>query len=427
MHTTQSSASKDITARTAAEPPHAPLGFTEFVVLIAFSMALIALSIDLMLPALPAIGETLHVDNPNHRQWVISAFMAGIGVGSLFVGPLSDHFGRKRTLTTAIMFYSIFCLISAFSGSFTVLLVARFVAGFFAASCRIVTISIIRDCFVGDNMARVMSLCTIVFMIVPMAAPALGQALLSFMSWRGVFEVLVVLGGVLLIWIVVRLPETLSPENRVAISPYQMGVTFKQIVSHRSSMGYVTAITIVMGAQFGFLLSVQQIVFDVFHVPRALPLVFLGVSVWMVLGSLLNSRLVRRIGARRMGHCALVAFATLSLLHVIVAWNEWETLPTFVGFQGLMLLCMAFSSGNFSSIAMEPFARGAGLAASVQGFIITLGSACLGSLIGLAFDGTTLPMASGYLAASVIAIAVVFWAERGELFARPNHQNLREM
>jgi MFS transporter, DHA1 family, multidrug resistance protein len=382
---------------------------------------------DLMLPALPTIGAALHVENPNHRAWIISAFMAGIGVGALFFGPLSDHFGRKRTLTTAITFLLISSLICALSGSFTVMLVARFIAGIFAASCRVVTVSIVRDCFVGDNMARVMSLCTIVFMLVPMAAPALGQVLLSVMSWRWIFGVLVILGSILLVWIIIRLPETLLPKNRVTISPRQMGATFLLIISHRTSMGYVTATSILMGAQFGFLLSVQQIVFDVFHAPRTLPLVCIGATIWMVVGSLLNSRLVRRIGARRMSQGALLAFAILSLIHVGIAWNGWETLPSFVGFQGLMMLCMAFSIGNFSSIMMEPFAHGAGVAASVQGFITTLGSVCLSSLIGLAFNGSTLPLALAYLAASILSIGVVIWAERGKLFTRPNNQHLREM
>ncbi|NIJ37427.1 DHA1 family bicyclomycin/chloramphenicol resistance-like MFS transporter [Sphingopyxis panaciterrae] len=404
----------------AERPRHAPLSFIEFVILIAIAMALITLSIDLMLPALPAIAESLRVESANQRQWVLSTFLLGMGLGSLVLGPLSDRYGRKPTLTIAIALYLAASIACAVAANLVQLLLARFVAGLFAASCRIVTVSIIRDCFKGDNMARVLSLCFIILMTVPMIAPAIGQALLSVMPWRWIFGVLALLGGAVLIWIVARLPETLPPADRISISPAGMRSALKDIVSHRAAMGYIAAATIVTGAQFGFLLSIQQIVFDVFHAPSKLAIVFLSITSCMVLGSLLNSALVRRFGARRLGQGALIVLAIISLIHVLFVLNGRETLGSFSAFQGLLLLCAAFSNGNFNSIAMERFSRGAGLAASIQGSITVVGSAGISGLIGYAFDGTTLPLALAYFVAAVLAFGVVTWAERGQLFTQPD-------
>jgi MFS transporter, DHA1 family, multidrug resistance protein len=399
---------------------HHPLGFVEFVALISATMALIALSIDFMLPALPDIGRALHVANPNERQWVIGAFMLGVTVGTLFFGALSDHYGRRRVLLFAITLFLLGCVICAVSNSFMLLLFARMATGFFAAACRIVSVSIVRDCFHGDDMARVISLSMLIFMVVPLLAPSLGQLVLYVASWRWTFGALAMLCAIMLLWIWFRLPETLAPENRVAIGWKETGAMFMEIISNRTAMSYALASGLMMGGQTGFIVSVQQIVFDVFDAANVFPLAFASMTIWMAIGSLFNSQLVRKIGARRLSQSALLISIGLSAIHVVLATMGYESFASFIAFQGAMMICLSFAGANFGSVAMQPFTRGAGQAASVQGFLSGLISFSIGAFIGLMFDGTTLPLALGYLGSGIVALALVLYGEEGRLFRRLN-------
>lgn len=397
-----------------------PLGFVEFITLIAMLMALNALSIDPMLPALPAIGEALGIAEENSRQWIISAYFLGMAVGSLFYGSLSDRYGRKPVLIVTLSFYLVSTLACAVATSFAMMLAGRAAAGFFAAALRVVAVSIVRDLFVGDRMARIMSVIFIVFMIVPVIAPTLGQVILYIASWRWIFGALLVLGAAMALWTIFRLPETLTDANRIDISLDDVAATFGQIITHRSAFGYMLASGVSMGALVGFITSVQQIFFDVFHEPEVFPFAFAAIAGFIAIGSFFNSRLVERMGARRLSQGSLMAFILLSAIHVGIILSGWETVWTFIAMQSSALLCFALCGSNFSSISMEPFARGAGAASSFQACLTTLLSALIGAFIGSLFDGTTLPLALGFLLCGTGGLLGVIWAERGKLFTRPN-------
>lgn len=401
------------------ETAKGPLPFIEFVALIAGAMALTALSIDLMLPALPDISGALRIRDPNDRQWIITLFMVGISIGSLVHGPLSDRFGRKPVLATSIGLFLVACLVSTFAPSFEVMLASRFCAGLFLASNRVVSVSIVRDGFHGDAMARVMSLIFLVFMIVPVVAPTIGQLVLLVAPWRWVFGLLTFLGSVMLLWIVIRLPETLRPENRVETRISDLRTMFLRVVGHRSAIGHTAAAGVIMASINAFIVSVQQIMFDTFDAGRSFALLFSGIAVWMVLGSYLNSRFVRRFGARRMNQGALLLFLLITGTHSLIIWCGRETLPSFMLLQGFSMFCLPFMGSNMNAIAMEPFARGAGLASSVQTFVTTMLSALLGAWVGARFDGTTLPLALGFFGFGLLTLLIILWAERGRMFARP--------
>lgn len=410
----------DDIAVSAKSGPDFPLGFTEFIFLIAGLMAVNALSIDPMLPALPAIGKALNIPDENSRQWIISAYFLGLGVGSLFYGSLSDSFGRKPVLLVSMIFYLFATLFCALTNSFALMLAGRAAAGLFAAATRVVAISIVRDRFEGDRMARIMSTVFIVFMIVPVLAPAFGQLILYVASWRWIFGALVLVGGTITLWAVLRLPETLRPENRIGIRLGDIGAAFGQIISDRMAFGYMLATGIAMGALVGFITSIQQIFFGIFHLPALFPYAFAGIAGFMALGSFCNSRLVERIGARRLSHGSLVALIALSGVHVAVASAGVENVWTFFVLQAATMLSFAFTGSNFGSISMESFARGAGAASSFQACVTTLISAVIGTFIGSLFNGTTIPLALGFLLCGLCALLCVLWAERGRLFTRPN-------
>ncbi|WP_298398800.1 multidrug effflux MFS transporter [Sphingobium sp.] len=411
---------------TAAPPPARAIQFREFVMLCACLMAMNALSIDPMLPALPDIGRDLAIPHPNDRQLIISVYFLGLGFGSLLFGVLSDRYGRKTVLGIAMALFILSTIACASAQSFTMMLAARACAGFFAGASRVITVGIVRDQFRGDAMARVMSLIFAVFMLIPVIAPSFGQAILWIAPWRWIFWVLCLLGCLILGWMLLRLPETLPPHNRIRITPGALLHTIGTVLRTRSSIGYMLASGVVTGGLIGFILSIQQIFFDVFHAEKIFPIGFAAMAGSMGLGSLINSRLVSRFGARRMSQGALIAFILIALMHLAVTLAGLETLATFMILQALTMMTVAFTASNFGAISMEPFNKGAGVASSFQAFLTTALSSALGSIVGRAFNGTTLPFTIGLLAFGSLSLLIVAWAERGKLFTRPHHGAMRE-
>lgn len=401
------------------------LGLREFVALMSALMAMSALSIDTMLPALPNIARDLYVMHDNSRQLIITLFFLGMAGGSLIYGPLADHHGRRPVLIGAMALMLMSTLLCTFASSFSMLLFGRFLAGFCAAACRVIVLSIVRDCYKGDKMARIMSLIMFTFMIVPVLAPALGSAVLLVAEWRWIFGLLAAMIGAQMLWVALRLPETLDPAHHIRVHPRELAITFRRVVTDRSAISYMIASGVMMGGLIGFLVSIQQLFFDVFKVPEMLPVGFAAIAVWMAAGSLFNGRLVQRFGARRMSQSAVIAVILLSLVHWFVANAGKENIWVFFLIQGLTTMCFSFAGVNFSAIAMEPFAKGAGFASSLQASLTTLLSTVLGGLVGAAFDGTTIPISIGYISFGVITMAVILWAERGKLFTRPGNAHLR--
>ncbi len=403
-----------------ATPAFKGPGFPEFVTLIAMMMALNALAIDAMLPALPAIGDALGVASENSRQWVITAYLLGFGGAQLIYGPLADRFGRKPVLMVGLALYVLFSVLAAFSPTFELLIAARVGTGIGAAALRVLAVSIVRDRYSGRTMARVMSLSFLVFLGVPILAPALGQLVLTVAPWPWVFGVLAVGGAAFAIWAAIRLPETLHPEDRMPIQARRIASAFRQALTNRRSIGYTLAITAISGALFGFINSSQQIFFDVFHEPGLFTVLFGAVAGGIAVASLLNARLVERLGSRLISHTALLGFIAMSAIHAAVAVTGHETIWTFAVLQALTMFCFGFIAGNFGSMAMEPMGHIAGTASSAQGFISTTGGATLGFVIGQQFNGSTVPMTTGFVLMGLAALVFVLVAERGHLFRARN-------
>ena len=396
--------------------PHPGMGFGQFVALIAAMMATNALAIDSMLPALPHIGESLGVRDPNARQWVITSYLLGFGLAQLAYGSLADRYGRKPVLMAGLSLYTVFAALCAFSTSFDTLLLARFLTGLGAASTRVLTISIVRDCYAGRQMARVMSLAFIVFLATPVIAPSLGQAIMLFASWRWIFGVLSIFGLTVMAWAAIKLPETQHPEDRIPISAAGIGSAFKTALTDRTAMGYTLAAALVLSGLFGFLNSAQQVFAEVLGAGDLFPLIFAGIAGTMAVSSLLNSRIVGRLGMRKVSHGALIGFIAVAGAHALVAITGHETLWTFALMQAGMMFCFGLIMSNFGAIAMEPLGHVAGAAASIQGFITTIGGAVCGFFIGQLFDGTTVPLTLGFTGFGLAGLLMVLATEKGRLF-----------
>lgn len=389
----------------------------EFISIVAALMALNALAIDIMLPGLQEIGASLNVVEENHRQYVVSAYFGGMAAALLVYGPLSDRYGRRGPILVGLAIYIIAAFAAVFAPSFEVLLALRFIQGIGAASTRVVAVSIVRDRFGGRAMAEIMSLVFMTFMVIPVIAPSLGQLIMLFSNWHMIFVLMGVIAAAIMFWFWARMPETLEPHNRRSIEVSSIVEGFGIVLSNRISIGYTLASTAVFAALFGFINSAQQIYVGIYGLGVWFPVVFAVVAGLMAASSFLNSRLVSRVGMRRLSHAALLGFIAVSAI-----WFGWSLtgevpLVPFLILFALAMVQFGWIGSNFNSIAMEPLGHIAGTASSIQGFIQTLGGGLAGAMIGQAFDGSTTPLAAGFCGVSLLALLLVLIAERGRLFA----------
>jgi MFS transporter, DHA1 family, multidrug resistance protein len=396
-----------------AKAQQAGPSFVEFVVIISLMMSLTALSIDAMLPALPRIAADLGVGNANDRQLVVSVLFLGLAFGQLFFGPLSDSVGRKPTVYAGYVLYIAGALLSALAGSFPLLLVGRLLQGLGISAPRAITLALVRDRYRGRAMAQVMSFVTTVFILVPMIAPTLGQTVLLFSGWRGIFGIFVLIALVTLSWFALRMPETLAPEHRASFSLQRIVAAALEIVRNRIALGYTVSAGLVSGAFLGYLNSAQQIFQEQYALGRLFPIVFGVISISIGLASLLNARLVMRHGMRFLVRNSLFVIVGLSVVALGIALLPGRQAPLWLFMAYLMVtfFCVGILFGNQNSLAMEPLGHLAGIGAAVVGSLSTLISMPLGTIIGQSYNGTVLPLVLGMAILSGLSILVVWWSE----------------
>lgn len=392
------------------------LGFKAFVALIASMNAVNALGVDAMLAALPQIGDALGVTRENDRQWIIAVYVFGFGATQLVYGPLADRYGRRPVLLVGLVLFSLCSMLAGLASSFPMMLAARLLQGMSAAAARVLAVSIVRDCYSGRQMARVMSLSFIVFLAVPILAPTIGQFILLFASWRFIFYALALFGAAVAFVVATRLKDTLHPDHRRVASLPEVLQAMRMVLSERNAIGYTLASTLAFGALMGFINSIQQIFADIFRQPALFPILFACMAASMGVAAFVNSRLVERLGTRFISHSAAIGFMTMGGLHSLIAASGYETIVTFAVMQCLTLFCFGMMGANFNSMAMEKVGAIAGTASSVQGFVSTCGGAVIGLVIGQAFDGTTIPLSLGFFVLGAASLLTVFVTERGRLF-----------
>lgn len=397
-----------------------PLPRWEFIALCAALMALNALAIDIMLPGLQQIGASLGVENENHRQYVITAYFAGMAFALLGYGPASDTFGRRKPLLFGLSVYLVAAFAAAFAPNFETLLALRFIQGIGAASTRVIAVSIVRDRFGGRQMAQIMSLIFMVFMIIPVIAPSIGQLMMLFANWHMIFICMGTMGLAIALWAALRLPETQHPEDRRPFTLASIGQAFGIVLTNRISLWYTLATMVLFSALFGFINSAQQVYVGIYGLGVWFPIVFAGVAGLMAVSSFLNSRLVIRLGMRRLSHGALIGFLAVSSVWFV--WSLFGQLPlvAFILLFAAAMFQFGWIGSNFNALAMEPLGHIAGSASSVQGFVQTLGGGLVGAFIGQSFDGTTTPLAAGFCGVATLGLIMVLIAEGGILF-RPQH------
>ena len=394
------------------------LRFSEFVAMMAALMALHAFAIDSMLPALPDIGRSFSVEDGNRLQWIVTVFVMGAGAGQLLYGPLSDRFGRRPVLLFGLSLYVVMSLVAASTTSLPSLLVVRALQGFVVAASNVITRSIVRDCYSGATMARVMSMIFIVFLTVPILAPSVGQLLLFVVNWRGIFGALTLFGAGVLTWVALRLPETLAPDRRRPLSAAHLSQAAWFVLSEPTSILYTLAMTTMFGSLLAYVSTVPQIFVGAFHAPRLMAVTFGFCASAMGVASYFNSRIVEHVGMHRISHVALISFIVIAACHSFVAYHGPESLVVFALFQAATMATFGLAVSNFGAIAMQPMGAIAGSAASLQGVISTIGGAAVGSLIGQQWSGSVLFLPVGAFCCGIAALGCVMLAEKARLFRR---------
>jgi DHA1 family bicyclomycin/chloramphenicol resistance-like MFS transporter len=399
-----------ITAKQRTEP-----SLAEFVIILSLMMSLTALSIDAMLPALPQIGADLQVQNANNRQLVVSAIFLGLAFGQVFFGPLSDKTGRKPGIYGGLSVFVIGSLVSVFSVGFPMMLAGRLLQGVGVSAPRAVGLALVRDRYEGRAMARVMSFVMTIFILVPMIAPTIGQALLFFTGWRSIFGSFVILAIITLVWFGLRMPETLDPENRAPFSLRRILSATGQIFRSRPALGFTVTTGLISGAHLGYLNSSQQIFQEQYGLGDLFPIYFAAIALSIGLASFLNARMVMRFGMHLLVKWALTAMLGLAIVSALVGLATGGQPPLWFLMVYLMLTFFAVGVlfGNQNALAMEPLGRIAGIGAAVVGSLSTFISVPIGTVIGQSYNDTVLPLVIGIAAMAGLSLVIVRWIESG--------------
>jgi DHA1 family bicyclomycin/chloramphenicol resistance-like MFS transporter len=391
------------------------LSRAEFVALMAGLGCINAAAIDVMLPALPNMGDWFGVANANDRSLVLTAFLLGLGLPQLVFGPLIDRFGRRRPLLIGIAVYAVAALLAPLAPSFGALLALRFVQGMGSAAVSVASQSTVRDLYSGRAMAQIMSMIMSVFMIVPIIAPNVGQVILLTAPWQGIFLFMGVVGVTFGVWAYLRLGETLMPENRRALTVGSVTQGFGLVVGNRLALFYGFAGIFLFGAVLGFVNTAQQIYVGIYGLGALFPLAFGVGPVAFAVAFLLNSRLVARFGMRRLSHGAMLIYLVITGAWLVFSLAGFMPLWLFFIFLAGATLMQGFAWGNVGSLSMEPLGEVAGTAAAVFGMFSTVGAAVLGYFVAQSFDGTTTPVVGAYFLFGLLIVGCFLIAERGRL------------
>lgn len=382
---------------------HHPIAGKEFSLLMALLMSVVAISIDALLPALGPIGQEMGVSHPNRVQLVIGVLFGGMAIGQLIAGPLSDALGRKPVLYVGIGLYLAGSLFCYFVRDFDWLLAGRFVQGLGVAAPYVTAVSVVRDKFAGRDMARVMSLVMMIFILVPAIAPSLGQAVMYLADWRAIF--LLYIGYALLIglWIMARLDETLPPVRRIPMKLAAFAYGCGAVMRNRTTMLYMLCMGLMFGSFIAYLGASQQIFQVQFGVGEAFSLYFGGLALVLGVASLFNSRVVGKWGMRFICIRAQAVVVLASVLFLGLHFLLPVTLWLFVGYLAILFFAFGLMFGNLNAIAMEPMGDVAGMASAIMGSVSSIISISLGTFIGQMYDGTLIPLTCGFIALGSIA------------------------
>ncbi|WP_396601449.1 multidrug effflux MFS transporter [Algibacter sp. R77976] len=369
----------------------------EFVALMASLMSIVALSIDALLPALPDISKTLGVNNPNDNQLLITMIFLGLGFGQLIFGPLSDSFGRKPIVFFGFIVFIIASVICLTTERFEIMIIGRILQGMGLSSPRSLSLSMIRDTYSGDYMAKIISIVVMFFLLVPVIAPALGQFLITFFDWKSIFYFNLIFGVLIMFWFWKRQPETLLKENRIKFTASLFFDGTKEFFKQKEAVAFTFVSGFITGSFMVYLSTSQQIFQEQYNLAEMFPYIFASLAISIGLATFLNSRLVVKYGMMRIAFLANIAYALISVLYVVLFWSgNNPSISVLLSFFAFQFFAVGFLFGNLRAIAMQPLGHIAGIGAAINGFISTVMAVPIANYIGGFVKTSVLPLFIGF-------------------------------
>lgn len=385
----------------------------EFIALMASLMSLVALSIDALLPSLGEIGKSLNVTNTTDNQLLITMIFLGIGCGQLIFGPLSDSFGRKPIVYVGFIIFIIASLICVFTKSFKMMIFGRLLQGFGLSAPRSLSISMIRDSYSGNYMAKIMSIITMFFILVPVVAPTLGAFLTKFFHWHSVFYFNLIFGIIIIIWFWKRQPETLKEENKIRFRPNLFVTGAKAFFKQKEAVAYTFVSGFITGSFMVYLSTSQQIFEEQYNMAEMYPYIFASLAISVGIATFFNSQLVEKYGMFRIAFMAAIAYTLTSLLYVVLFANgKNPSIYILVLFFAVQFFSVGFIFGNLRALAMQPLGHIAGIGAAINGFISTVLAVPIANYIGKFVDTSVLPLFIGFSVFGILATLVFLFMKK---------------
>jgi Arabinose efflux permease len=377
----------------------------EFVALSASTMTLTALGIDIMLPAFAALREDFNLDpHSTETAKIISFFFLG-QVAQIIFGTLSDHFGRLSILRIGFPLYIVGGIAAAFAPDLPFMFVARFIAGVGASAVFMTTIAGVRDRFVGNKMAQIMSLIFTIFLFTPVVAPFLGSAILHLSSWKMVFLTPPVFAMIVLLWSL-RLEESLPESKRISLDVSSIGKSMGYVLRNRTFLRYTAITTLLFTALSSYVASSEHIIGGLYGKPSLFAWIFGGMGLFMALSTFVNSYLSAKYGARRTIKSLLLIYTLVAagLAVLTASFGDPPNMHLFFIAVTLMMAINLAVEPNSSALALEPLGSAAGMASSIYGTIFFSVGAALGSLISNLMSSSVSPLVISYLIIGIGAL-----------------------
>lgn len=371
-------------------------------------MSVVAMSIDALLPALDIIGKSIGTANNSENQLLIIMMFLGLGVGTLIFGPISDSFGRKPIVYLGFGIFIIASVICIFAQSLDMMIAGRILQGIGLSAPRTISIAMVRDTYSGDYMARIMSFITVIFLLVPIIAPALGKFTLDYYNWQAIFYIQLIMAVAVSWWFWKRQPETLHQEHRIKLTKAIFIDGNRELFKHRQTIGYTLISGFIMGSFMVYLSTSQQIFQQQYQLIDEFPLIFASLAISVGFATLLNGTLVLKYGMEKLVTIALFAFFGISLLYIVLFYNSNNpSISILLLFFGLQFFAIGFLFGNLRALAMQPIGHIAGIGAAITGFISTIMAVPISTYIGKFVSNTTLPIFAGFLICSILSLIVL--------------------
>lgn len=371
-------------------------------------MSVVALAIDALLPALDIIGVAIGTERIVDNQLIITMIFLGLGIGPMLFGPISDSIGRKPMVYVGFGIFFIASILCVYAQSLEVMIAGRILQGIGLSAPRTLAIAIVRDKFSGDYMARVMSFVTVVFLLIPIVAPAMGKWVLDAYHWQAIFYVQMLIGVLVTLWFWKRQPETLAPENRRAFTVNVFLQAFVEVFKHKTTIGYTLISGFIVGSFLVYLSGSQQIFENMYGLKEEFPYIFAGLAIAVGTAIFLNGTWVLKFGMRKLVDLSLVGYFISSVVYVIAFYKGGNpSVIVLLSFFAVQFFCIGFLFGNLRALAMEPVGHIAGIAAAITGLISTLMAVPISTFIGRFLDKSTLPLFLGFAVCSGISLIIL--------------------